>query len=53
MSAAHTFQGGRLIDLPAAEAQAGVDAELSAWSRVLSPRGVMLPPPNASVPVKP
>lgn len=47
VGAAHTFQGERLITLPPGAAQAAVDAELAAWSSVLSPRGVSLPRPGA------
>lgn len=48
--AAHTFAGERLVTLPASAAQAGADAELAAWSGVLSPRGVSLPRPEAPLP---
>ncbi len=48
--AAHTFSAQQFIALPEGSGHDELAAEMMAWSRVLSPRGVSLPPPGARPP---
>ena len=47
VAAAHDFAAERFIALPEKDAQDELNAEMLAWSRVLSPRGVSMPAPGA------
>jgi hypothetical protein len=47
VDAAHNFGSDRFVALPAKPAQDDINAEVAAWSRVLSPKGVS-PPPGPS-----
>ncbi len=44
VDAAHNFSNDRFVALPAKPAQDGINAEIVAWERVLSPKGVAPPP---------
>ncbi len=46
LGAAHTFAGGRFISLDPAQARNRLQGEIAAWSGVLSPKGVVMPPPG-------
>ncbi len=46
LGAAHTFAGNRFVALPPAEANDRLHGEILAWSGVLSPKGVVMPPPR-------
>ena len=48
--AAHNFSAQQFIALPETSGREELAAEMVAWSRVLSPRGVSLPPPGARPP---
>jgi len=58
LQAAHNFQTDRFIEMTPTRAQDELNAEVVAWSHVLSPRGVNLPLPvpagaRAASPLKP